>query len=483
MLKKVQETINSYQMLEPNETIIVGVSGGPDSMVLLDILIKIVKKNGNKLIAAHLNHKFRGEDADNDAEFVRSECSKRGIHPEIKEYDVKHYMKESGLGAQEAAREVRYQFYLETAKKHQAKKIALGHHLNDQAETIVMRLLRGTAVHGLTGIPYTRVFQKTTIIRPLLDIRRAEIEDYCTRNNIAYRTDKSNFSEKYFRNNVRLNVIPYLQQYSPQISTNLHQLAKVTQDEDRFIEEIALRSLEELLIKKDSKSHFLNIDKLQTYNIALQRRMIHLILRCLYLKDDPSYKHVEVVLDLTRKNHPAKSLDLSGVKVYRNYNELIFSTDLQRKNQPPFQHELGIPSKITISEIGKVLEVYVSNILCKPAGVWAVFDLDSLDNQRLHVRSRNEGDRIAVKGMIGSKKVKDIFIDEKIPQEERNSIPIVVDGDNNILWIAGIKRSKHALVSEKTKKFLNIVFHDSGEKEDKDWSNQHNLQEEKSNGS
>ncbi len=455
MLKKVHKTITDYHMIDSNRPIIIGVSGGPDSMVLVDTLSKLVS---NTLIAFHLNHQFRGEEAEKDALFVKEQCEIREIPVIIKSYDVPAYIKETGLGSQEAARKIRYQFYLETAIKNNTNLIALGHHANDQAETIMMRILRGTGTHGLAGIPYVRDEGQYKIIRPLLDVSRDEIEAYASQHVIAYRTDKSNLSMKYFRNEIRLEVLPSLMKYNQKLIYHLHYLAKMTQDEDIYLNKLSREQLQECLIEKNNHIYILNIDKLQTLDIALQRRMIHLILNYLKLMKEITFTHIDGILQLILDPHPSKSLDLPGGRVYRNYNQLIFTT-LPKDNKETYQYEITVPGEVHLQDVNKKITTYLTDTFKKPDGLWAVFDYDVMREKSLTIRSRIDGDRLDLLGMKGSKKVKDIFIDQKIPRIKRDIQPLLVM-DNKILWIPGIARSRIALINDFTTSFLFITVED-----------------------
>ncbi|MFT9486239.1 MAG: tRNA lysidine(34) synthetase TilS [Tepidibacillus sp.] len=455
MLRKIKQTIEAYQMIETEKPIIIGLSGGPDSMVLLDALSKITS---NPLVAVHLNHQLRGKESDDDAQFVLEQCKKRNIPIEISTVNIADYMKETGLGTEEAGREKRYQFYYEVAQKRNADMIALGHHLNDQAETVLMRIIRGTGVHGLGGIPYVRVWKGLKIIRPLLDITRQEIEDYSHTFAIPYRTDKSNFSTNYFRNQIRLEIIPYLKKYNQQINNHLHHLGKITQDEDKYVQKLAEEVLEKCIIEKNTHSYTLNTILLQKLEIALQRRLIHLILSYLILSEEFGYKHIEDILYLIRQKEPSKSLDLPGIRVYRNYDQIVFTTQMVKTDTPSFYIEMEVPGEATLSFIGKRFKTILSDRFLELEGIWAVFDYEKLNSKEpIIIRSRMPGDRMTVFGMQGTKKVKDLFIDEKIPKSSRDLQPII-EIDREIIWIPGVKRSNIALISEQTKKFLYIIM-------------------------
>jgi len=452
LINKVDKTLKSYKMINDENPIILGVSGGPDSMFLLDVLPKL---SSNQIIVAHLNHKFRGEEANKDAEFVQRECEERGIRAEIKTYDVPAFIKETGLSAQEAAREIRYQFYLEIAKKWNAKYIALGHHANDQAETILMRIIRGTGIHGLSGIPYVRNFDSCKIIRPILDITRVEIESYCAENKILYRTDLSNFSTKYFRNEIRLNVLPYLEKYNEQIITHIHQLGKMAQEESAFLDRLADQFIESNKIDGQKNSYIFNALSLQNLDIALQKRVIHLILRYLNFKVDISFKHIDDVIRLTHHFHPSKSIDLPGIRVYRDYEQIVFTAGENTKKEPYYLN-LPIPGEVLLPNTNIKVKAFITDSIKEQHNLWAVFDLDRLKSENLVVRPRSTGDKLELFGMNGSKKVKELFIDEKVSREKRDLYPLIEQA-NKILWIPGIKRSSHALVDKTTKNYLYII--------------------------
>lgn len=454
MLKIVKDTIVKYNMIEDQAPLIIGVSGGPDSMVLLDVLSEILP---NKLIVAHLNHKFRGLEADQDAKFVKDECMKRGITSIIKEQDVPQIMREVNLGAQETARLVRYDFLLDVAKEWNSDRIVLGHHADDQAETILMRIIRGTGMQGISGIPYIREFNGCKIIRPLLDVNREQIEEYCRNNNINSVIDKSNLSTKYFRNDIRLNVIPYLSKYNKQITVHLNQLGKIAQEENEYFNKIAQNFIVDNVTKKDNKS-VLDIYALQTLDIALQKRIINLILKQHKSKQEISYKNVEDVIKILHDSHPSKSVDLPGIRVYRQYDKIIVDSSLQREIND-FKHQIEIPSDMYLPAIGKRISVFIKDNNQEKLSNCEVFDYDKINNKFIIVRSKKDGDRIELYGSRGRKKIKDLYIEFKIPKDRRKEIPII-EADGRIIWIPGIKRSIHAYPNKNTENFLYIVLSD-----------------------
>jgi len=449
--------METNQMISDNRPIVVGVSGGPDSMALLHILQNIVK---NPLIVAHLNHQFRGKEAKRDAEFVKEYCNQMGIHCVIKEYDVPQYMRENKLGAEDAGRKIRYSFYLEVARKWEAGYIALGHHANDQAETIIMRMIRGTGTHGLSGIPYKRDIEGTTLIRPFLDVSREEIEHFVLKNSIPYRIDDSNYSTKYFRNQIRLDILPKLLQYNKQLIAHLSQMAKINQAEDSYFRRQAKEFFDQYVKRDHNHSYSIDVSQLYLIDIALQRRVIHLILTYLGLKEEFTFTHIEKIAHLIQQTHPSKSLDLPGLRVYREYGKIVFKVNIEQGNSF-YYFETLLPATVTIPQIHKIVRAFFSEKKMELTGLWDVFDGQLFEEKKIIIRTRKNGDRIHVKGINGSKKIKDIFIDQKIPREWRDKQPII-EMDGEVLWIPGIKQSSVKRVSKTTTLFLYIQMEDSG---------------------
>lgn len=227
----VEDTIKKYNMLNHGDSIVVGLSGGPDSMCLLHVLMGLKEAWGLKIYAAHLNHQFRGRDADEDALYVKKKCEEWGIEVFIQVFNVPAYAKEKGLSSEEAGREIRYKLFYEVAHKVGANKIAIAHNMNDNAETVLMNLFRGSGIEGLKGIEATR----GEIIRPLINVRRDEIEAYCHEKKLNPRIDKTNLEPIYGRNKVRLELIPYIEKhFNGNIMSTLQRLSDIVTIENGF---------------------------------------------------------------------------------------------------------------------------------------------------------------------------------------------------------------------------------------------------------
>jgi tRNA(Ile)-lysidine synthase len=450
LLKTTLNTINREQLITSKDPLVVAVSGGPDSMVLLDVLMKLTD---NRLIVAHLNHQFRGDDARADADFVRAEANKRGLECVVREIDVPSEMERSGMGAQETARSVRYQFLYEVAREHGAMGVAFGHNADDQAETVLMRIIRGTGMYGLTGIPYKRQHEGLLLIRPLLDVSRAEIMEYIETHGVEYVVDRSNLSTKYFRNLTRLEIMPFLEQYNPQLGTSLRQLALIARDENSFLDDCA-NSFIEQSVKREGSSILLDVRRFVVLGTALQRRVVHLLLKEYRLRQETTYQSIEDVIKLALQIHPSKSLDLSGLRVYREYHNLVFKRE-SNEDRDGYSYKLAIPSETYIEEIDKKIRIYTSQKRQQAEDGLEIFDFAKIGAEHITVRSRQPGDRLEPLGLDGSTKLKDLFINRKITLAERERQPVIEDGEE-ILWLPGIRRSRHALVDENTAVYLYI---------------------------
>lgn len=450
MLKTMANTREREQLITSGAPLVVAVSGGPDSMVLLDALQKTLN---NQLIVAHLNHQFRGDSARADADFVRAEANKRGLVCVIREIDVPREMEETGRGAQETARSVRYQFLYEVAREHGALGVALGHNADDQAETILMRLIRGTGMYGLAGIPYKREHEGLLLIRPLLDVSRAEIMAYAESQGVPYVIDESNLSTKYFRNLTRLEIMPFLEQYNPQLATSLRQLGLIARDENSYLDQAAQAFVGDW-VEELGETLVLDVGEFARLDRALQRRVVHLLLKTYRLRQEATYQSIEDVIKLALQPHPSKSLDLPGLKVYREYHNLIWKLE-SNEEKVAYSYSLAIPSTTYIEEIDKTLKIYTGYERLAEGPNLAVFDRAKLANAPIIVRTRQAGDRLEPLGLGGSTKLKDLFINLKITQAERDRQPLILVGED-IIWLPGLRRSKHALVDENTAEYLYI---------------------------
>lgn len=467
LLLEVEKAIREQRLAEAGDRIVAAVSGGPDSMAMLHVLFLLADKLMIGLVVAHLNHGFRGAESEREAETVAAYAAKLGLPCEIGRIDMPAIIAETGMNAQAAARDRRYAFLHDTALRYGAGKIALAHHADDQAETVLMRFLRGTGPSGLAGIPVRRTEKKVELIRPLLRIYKSELERHCAEHGIPVCYDSSNGKRDYFRNEVRLDIVPFLRRYNDKLPETLNRLADLMRAEDEWMEAETARLFAELVrVERDGRSTAcsLSANRFAVLHVALQRRLIKLILNYVFSGADLSdFTRIETIrAAILRQRGESLRLDLhDGLKLFREYDTVRFAA----ADSEAVPYVYGIDSTDTvlrIPEAGMELEVRLiegaeAALLLQKWNIRrrdeAFFDFDHVSFP-LTVRSRLPGDRMVPLGLKGTKKVKDMFIDEKVPLAERRRIPHVADAAGRILWIPGLRRSGHALVSEQTSRVL-----------------------------
>lgn len=465
LVERVRRTGEEYGLWSPGDCIVVAVSGGPDSVTLLHIMHAIASRTDQRLnlVCAHINHGFRPEASREEAEFVQSLARQLDMPFELANLDIPTYMKESGKGAQLAAREKRYEFLHAVACKYGAASIALAHHADDQAETVMMRILRGSGASGLAGMRLKRREKNVNLIRPLLRIYKAEILKACQDAEIPYRIDSSNLQNKYARNAIRLDVLPFLGQYNGQLAESLNRLADTLGEEDDYLQQLTDQAYQEL-VTSDGEGLAFQIKPFGTLHAALQRRLIKLILNYLpFCLEESDFVKIERVRQGAIQSAPTTwSLDLGGgLQCVREYDTVRFIPNAAGGiDDLRYTYRVdSIPAEVEIQGLG-------TNLLFRQTAAGqdamskmthgkdsAVFDADELVYP-LTVRSRQPGDTMKVMGLNGTKKVKDIFIDEKVPPSLRSRIPIVTDGQGRIIWIPGIRRSSIAAVGQHTSSVL-----------------------------
>lgn len=461
MLKeKVRETIKKFEMLSPGDRVVVGVSGGPDSVALLHILKELALQLKVSLSIAHLNHRFRGKESDRDAEYVQELALELGLPVIVESRDVSAFIKKEGLSLEDGARRARYDFFARVVKRVKANKVALGHNADDQAETVLMRLLRGSGREGLGGIPPVRELKpgsKVKIIRPLIEATREEIEKYLKENRVKARLDASNIEPIYLRNRIRLKLLPLLTKYNPNIKSILVRTAQILGEEDRYLERIVSQHLKRI-VKKGKEGITLDIIKLSSLSLPIQRRILRETLGSIKgNKLDIQLAHIDDILDLLKARGRA-SLDLPGnILITKEYRKLSIHFKREKKASS-FNYSLKVPGITKIPELGLSFRTKIPKTrpraLKKGLKKRAYFDYGRI-KAPLSLRNREAGDRFQPLGMRGSKKLKDFFIDEKIPLKERERIPLLVSG-KEIIWVVGHRISDKAKVTNKTEKVLMV---------------------------
>jgi tRNA(Ile)-lysidine synthase len=475
MLKTVLATIRENGLIAPGNAVVVGLSGGPDSVALFHVLLRLRERLSFSLSAAHLNHKLRGRDSDQDERFVRALVKRNGVALVAESRDVKAIRDKRGGSIEEIAREVRYAFLRKAAEKVGAKKIALGHTMDDNAETILINLIRGSGLRGLSGIPVSRTDGEFLIIRPLLEVSRGDILAYLKRERLRYREDVSNLDTSLTRNRIRHQLIPLLaKEYNPRLEKVLAETGRNLRDAEESLS-AAMAELEKECVRSAREKLSVNLNSLRPHSPALWRELFR---RLLQQRFNMSVKRgtLEQICQLVAGTR-TESLGLGkGLVACREYDELVFLSEPKRK-PAPFQKELRIPCEIFLSQLGvqisasfaKRKHVPIRRERRPPIGeAWRevrqgemprfeeYFDASAIGGDTIVVRTRKEGDRLRPAGMKGSRKVKELFIDEKVPATLRDRIPIFSSGDE-IMWIVGYSPAARFAAGSSTEKVLRLV--------------------------
>jgi len=473
--RRVERFIAEHGLLQPS--VVVGVSGGADSVCLLHVLLRLRDKLGIDLHVAHLNHRLRGAEADADAEHVSNLARQLGIAATIEKRDVKAYQSANRSSLEEAAREVRYAFFAEVAQATGAGAVAVGHTADDQAETLLMHLIRGTGLLGLRGMePRSRwrLLDGTqlTVIRPLLEISRGETEAYCAACELPIRLDSSNISSKYLRNRIRAELMPMLLEYNPRIREGLSRAARTVAADIAHLDEEVARLWDSVVVER-ADGVVLGNREFSALSPALQRHLLRSVLgRLLGDLRDIELVHIEALLNVMARP-VGKRLSLPGGLVFHgSYTEsLITRAEDAPCPLPPLagEHKLAIPGETMLSGWrvkAKVIENEVWPVgagykTCPetPRGIDLsvdCFDFD-LTGAELVVRSRRDGDRFQPLGMDESKKLQDFMVDARIPCAWRNRVPLVCAGEQ-IIWVVGWRIDHRVRITDSTRRVLRLEF-------------------------
>ena len=460
--KKVISYIKDNKLIKSGDKILVALSGGPDSVCLLNILFELKEELDIDIGAAHVNHLLRGEDAFKDEEYVIKICDEIGIPCFVTRVDINNYSKEHKLSSELAGREVRYDFFEQIVKKEGFNKVATAHNANDQAETILFRLMRGTGLEGLGGIKASR---DNKIIRPILCLSRQEVEEYIQLKSLKPRIDKTNFEKIYNRNKIRLDILPYMKEnFNEDIIQTLNRMSLLLQKDNEFLEALALNLYKKYCIEYND--YFIIKEDIFKQEEAIINRVLRRAVRR-YSKSNYDFemKHINEILFLAQKNS-GKVVDLpNGIYAENIYGDIYIKNKKNKFNTNNKKEEVLFPKNNINNKIVKFDEFVIEfsviydyqrdEISLNQESLIQYFDFDKI-NDNILIRKRNDGDKIIPLGMSGTKKLKDIFIDMKIPKEKRESIPILCF-DQKIAWIIGIRTSEEYKVTNQSKNILKIV--------------------------
>ena len=449
MYNKVIETIKKFNMLNNGENVVVGLSGGADSCALTHILARLSEKMDLHITAVHINHGIRGEEAERDERSAEEFCRRLNIEFIAYHCDIPSEAAKRGIGEEEAGRLVRYEKFYETAEKKNGAKTAVAHNMNDKAETLIMNLCRGAGLAGIKPV-------SGSIIRPLIFCTRDEIEKYCDDNNIEYCTDSTNLQNEYTRNKIRNILLPWLSEnINPAAGMNMANASELLREEEEYLESKAQEQYKKLL--KDSGDGFvsLNADGLASEHGVIRRRVLRIALRSLRPDmRDFGRKHTESAEDILMGDTGRRISLPGGITVSKGYGLINILYD--REKQGAFCYDIEPGKKYFIKET----ESYVLLSLNEEKNIKNAvnictkkIDYDKIKD-KIQLRTRQTGDFISIKN--GRKKIKDIFIDDKIPSDKRDSYPLLVCGKSVI--IVGDRLGTDYYVGQDTKNILYIYI-------------------------
>lgn len=460
MKKKVLKYISDNSMIQRGDKVLVALSGGPDSVCLLHILCSLRDELNIEVFAAHVNHLIRGDEAFADEDYAKSLCESLNVDFFVKRVEVEKIAKEKSISTEMAGRDERYSFFDEIKEKIGINKIAIAHNANDQAETLIMRIMRGTGLEGLVGI---RPIRDGLYIRPILSLTREEIENYCEINNLDPRIDKTNLEELYSRNKVRLKMIPFIKDnFNSDIINTLNRLAYSASVDSDFIDGVVEEKYKEFCIcNKDGV--VINANAFLEKEAILTRIIRKALMDVSGAFNNFEMKHIYDVINL-QKGKTGRRLDLTNKIIAINeYCNIHIAKDefINKQNQDEL-FKLNVENLIKSEKISidfnsdsLSFEIVDNNgkiDFSKDTNV-KYFSFDGVET--INIRTRVNGDKMIPFGFKGEKKLKDIFINSKIPKEQRDKVSII-EFDSDIAWAVGVRTSELFKISKKNKKLLKI---------------------------
>ncbi|MBC6309653.1 hypoxanthine phosphoribosyltransferase [Listeria sp. FSL L7-1582] len=455
--EKVMAFITKHQLIKPSDQLLVAVSGGADSMALLHFLIqtRIVPKEA--IVVAHVNHGLRAESVDEE-QLVADVCETYGIRFESTQLDIRRLAEQEKTGIEETARKYRYTFFRGLLRKYHCQKLVLAHHADDQMETILMRLVRGSSDLGWLGMQPKRDFATGMVIRPFLPLTKSEIVNLCETQDVPYLEDATNQEDTYTRNRYRKALLPFLKQENTNVDEQFRRFSEETTEDFLFLNELAEQALRSMTEYSETDVK-LSLNEWRKLPQPLQRRTIHLLLKYLY-KDTMSLisaGHVDQILRLNREANPSGVIHLpNSLIVRRAYDQLDFFYGESGKKVQDFYHQLYDGDRVTLAD-GAEIRIKTKSSVVQTAGLDGMIVNQDAIQLPLIIRGRMNGDRMKTTG--GTRKLKSIFIDAKIPKHERDTWPIVTDYSGEILWIPGVQASVHQTKPNRETKQYIIRYH------------------------
>ena len=446
MEDRILKTIIDHKLIENGDSIIVGASGGPDSQFMIYILNELKSEIDFEIILAHLNHLHRKE-AKNDEDLVRKTAEELDLKFFSRARSMDDYAKKHGLSSEDAGRRLRYEFFNDLAKEYKNPKIAVAHNKDDQAETVLMRIIRGTGLDGLRAMDY----KSGNIIRPILNIKKSEIMAYLDSKKIPYALDATNFENDYTRNKIRLEIIPKLEEINPKVIDQIYSLSELAKDDLTILDGVIDDKFKDLAEIKKDKIVF-DKAKFDQTNPAVLRRIIRKTIEVLNGEiKDISRENIDEFLSI-RYLDTGKKIIKDMIVLRKTYDSYILEIN---KHEEKFEEVLYLKDVDKINFDGLYIKTSIINTnKYEKSEKIGYFDYDKLSFP-LKVRTRRNGDRFVPLGHSSEKKLKDFLIDQKIDREKRDEIPLILS-DDKIIWLVAYRISDEFKVRESTKRILKI---------------------------
>ena len=466
MLERVRAYVKEHQMIGPGEHIVAGVSGGPDSVCLLFLLKELCREQGAHLQAVHVHHGLRGEEADGDEAFVRELCAREEISLKVFSFDVRERADRERLSVEEAGRLCRYEAFRKTAAELGGARIAVAHHADDQAETVLFHLFRGSGIRGLSGMEPV----KGDIIRPLLEIRREEILEWLESRGISWRTDSTNESSEYMRNRIRRELLPYVREHiNDQAERHISEAARELSQIEHYLEQKTQEAFR-LCVREEKGVCFLFEKGFQGLDPVIQQRLLRLCMEKLGGLKDVERVHIRILSELMEKQTGSRADLPGGRSARRDYQGLwICGNAGTGQGQTRASGEEAIPCPCPPGSVragGQTwrfsLEKAQKDQIIPQKTYTKWFDYDKI-KQCLVIRRRRPGDYLEINREHGRKKLKAYLVDKKIPSFKRERLWLLADG-SHIVWIPGYRISEGYKVTEDTKRILKVQV-DGGEED------------------
>ncbi|HST20932.1 MAG TPA: tRNA lysidine(34) synthetase TilS [Blastocatellia bacterium] len=476
IFENVRSFITQHAMLKDARGVVVAVSGGPDSVALLDMLARLRETasalSNLKLQIAHLDHKLRGRESAEDAEFVRQLAGRLGFSISIEASDVRAEAERSRKGIEEVAREIRYDFLLRVARETDCDRISTGHTMSDQAETFLMRLARGAGLRGLAAMrpvgPVPIPDASLLLIRPLLSITREDVEDYCRQRRLAFRIDATNQSSDYTRSRVRSDVLPALRSINPRVVESIARAAQVIRADEDALDQLAAKFLDEARLNQSRELAAYRIAALLDQPVGLRRRMIISAINRVRVRngEEITSTHIAAVERLLANRMSGKRIELPcGLAIWREFDRLVFTrlTDTARAAEAgelsvasPQVEAGGLSLILERGQSGCMLKTVIEQAEREKQATGQDWFIAALDDEaipdRLAVRPRRPAESALVAGQQKIKKLKNLMIDHKIPSSRRRFWPVVTTPDDRYIWSPGLPPAIEFAATDKTRR-------------------------------